>query len=83
MPKDKLMEELINRYEDSAIAGKSATDAGVSYSPESKCFTIKYEVDEHELIAKFLADHPQGGDELEQPGFDAHALSLLVAGLRG
>ncbi len=66
MPKDKLMEELINRYEDSAIAGKSATDAGVSYSPESKCFTIKYEVDEHELIAKFLADHPQGGDELEQ-----------------
>jgi hypothetical protein len=66
MPKQKLMEELVNRYEDSAIAGKSAKDAGVSYSPASKCFTLKFDVDEHELIAKFLADHPQGGDELEQ-----------------
>lgn len=66
MPKQKLMDELVIRYEDSAIAGKGAKSAGVSYSTATKNFTLKFGKDEHELPAKFLADHPQGGDELEQ-----------------
>lgn len=66
MPKQKLMDELVNRYEDSAIFGKSGKDAGVSYSPKTKCFTLEFGNDSHDLPAKFLADHPQGGDELEQ-----------------
>ena len=66
MPKQKLMEELVVRYEDSAIAGKSAKGAGVSYSTKTKCFSLKFGNVTHELPAKYLADHPQGGDELEQ-----------------
>ena len=66
MTKQQLMEELIVRYEDNAIAGKSAKAAGVAYSTATKLFTLKFGKDEHDLPAKFLADHPQGGDELEQ-----------------
>lgn len=64
MPKQKLMEELVNRYEDSAIAGQSAKDAGVSYSLKTKAFTLEFGDDSHDLPASFLANHPQGGDEL-------------------
>lgn len=66
MTRQKLMDELVNRYEDNAIAGKSAKEAGVSYSLKTKCFNIEYGDHVFELPAKFLADHPQGGDELEQ-----------------
>lgn len=61
-----LMEELFDRYEDSAIAGKSAQSVGVSYNTTTKSFGLTYGADVFELPAKFLADHPNGGDELEQ-----------------
>ena len=66
MNKQKLMEELINRYEDNAIMGDSAKDAGVSYNAKNKCFGLEFGDEFYELPAKFLADHPKGGDELEQ-----------------
>lgn len=60
------MEELVNRYEDSAIAGRSAKNAGVLYSVKNTCFSIEVNDEWFDLPATFLADHPLGGDELEQ-----------------
>lgn len=60
------MDELVHRYEDCALFGKSAKASGVTYSTKTKCFTIEIDDEPLDLPAKFLADHPQGGDELEQ-----------------
>ena len=64
MPKQKLMDELVNRYEDSAMFGKSAKKAGVFYSVKNKCFSIEISDQWFDRPANFVADHPKGGDEL-------------------
>lgn len=64
MTKQKLMDELVTRYENTAFSGKGAAASGVTYNAKNKCFGLAFDDAESEdLPANFVADHPNGGDE--------------------
>lgn len=64
MTKQELMDELVNRYENSAFSGKGAAESGVTYNAKNTCFGLTFDdADSQELPANFVADHQNGGDE--------------------
>lgn len=62
--KEKLVSHLLGTYASARESGERAARLGIDYRATNKCFGIDYEGQSYSLPANYVADHPDGGDDL-------------------
>jgi hypothetical protein len=64
MDNKELFAHLIKTFFQAKESGEDAMRAGIVYNAVNKTFGIVIDNNSFSLLANFVADHPEGGDEL-------------------